>query len=146
MGWYVHLHVCFACDNNDGVAQLAKEHLHTMGEEYDKGYARCFLEHLSQRSGRNPGPKGGLSLWGMVANGSGMAEKFVELLKPFWEDLLSEKGDGGPCGFEHILVFYEEEQSEAANAYELFWDDEDSPDRQLIIRHHKKLPFTWMQM
>ncbi|MBW4457125.1 MAG: hypothetical protein KME55_33160 [Nostoc indistinguendum CM1-VF10] len=145
MGWYVHLHVCFACDRNEGVAQLAKQHIETLDEKNHRGYAGAFLQNLSERTGQNPGTKGGLSLWGMVGNGSGIAEEFVESLKSFWEDLLSEKEDGVPCSFEHILVFYEEEQSEAANAYEIFWDDADSPQRQLVIRHHEKLPFAWMQ-
>lgn len=82
----------------------------------------------------------------MVGNRQGIAGEFVESLKPFWEDLLSDIHDGGPLSFEHILVFYEEEGSEAANAYEIFWDDDDSPQRQLVIRHHEKLPFAWMQV
>ena len=143
MSFHVHLHVCFTCDTNDGIAKLAGHHLGTLQDQREKWYARAFLQTLSQRTGQNPGPKGGLSLWGMIINGKGEAGRFVELLKPFWADLLSESVEGGPCGFEHILVFYEEEQSGAANAYEIFWDDEDSPERQLIIRHHQRLPFAW---
>ena len=144
MGWYVHLQVSFACDENDGVAQLAREHLKHMDQDSSL-YSRAFLADLSHRSGTNPGPKGGLSLWGIVANGSGIAGEFVEQLRPFWTDLLGEIIEGGPFGFEHIVVLYEEEQSQAANAYEVYWDDPDSPARKLVVRHHQNLPFAWMQ-
>ena len=71
MGVYTHLHVCFACDTNDGVAALARTHLARLNErplgeweDYDTRdqEAQWFLEALSDRTGPNPGPKGGLSI------------------------------------------------------------------------------------
>ena len=112
MGFYVHIHVCFACDRNDAVATLAKEHAAKLPSDADgEREAHWFLEDLAGRTGNNRGPKGGLSLWGIVGNYT-MPEVFVETLKPFWRDLLAGV-DGGPCDFEHVLVFYEREQSEA---------------------------------
>lgn len=137
MGWYVHISVIFACDENKGVADLAKKHLENLGEECHE--AHWFLNNLSKRTGTNDGPKGGLSLWGTVGNHTN-AEKFVEALRPFWTELLSSKTDGGPFDFEHILVFYEPEQSESANAYEISFN------KELIIKHHPNLPFCWGQM
>ena len=79
MGHYVHLSVVFACDENDGVAEIAKRYLDTIGENRE---AQWFLEDLSNRTGRNPGPKGGLSTWGIVGNYTDKDE-FIETLRPF---------------------------------------------------------------
>jgi hypothetical protein len=159
MGWYVHLHVCFSCDSNEGVAVLARRHLERLGDDYPKRQAIWFLTDLANRTGENPGPKGGLSLWGMVVNGKEVPHDFVQQLEPFWRDLLRGDIDGGPAGHHRIIIMYEEEQSEAANAYEIGWED-DWPDhwgnewpvtdgwvddRVLFIRHHGPLPFAWRQ-
>ena len=147
MGYYVHLSVIFSCDENEGVAELAKRHMALLPED-GPSEAKWFLEDLSKRQGQNIGPKGGLSLWGLVGNYT-QAEEFVEVLRPFWNDLLNEV-DGGPLGFEHVLVFYEPEQSEAASAIEIFRERSDDSSRyekgDLLIRHHRDLPFCWGQM
>lgn len=150
MAWDVHIHVCFPCNNNDGVAKLAAKHLEQIKEQHgsadwwDKAeVSSWFLADLAKRSGPNPGRKGGLSLWGMVGNYTDV-EGFCETLKPFWSDLLSEI-NGGPLDFERVIVFEEEEQSEAATAYEIMWDDYESETRQIIIKAHKRLPFSWGQ-
>lgn len=142
MGWYVHLHVCFAAGRNEGVAGVARRHLKSLSAV--EGEAWSFLDDLSRRVGANPGPKGGLSLWGIVGNRTD-AERFVEVLRPFWAELLSGAVENGPCSHEHVMVFYEEEGSEAANAIEIGWDDEDSATRQIVAAHHRKLPFSWRQ-
>ena len=142
MGWYVHLHVCFAAGRNDGVARLAEKHVETLPA--DAHEARWFLTDLSKRTGENPGPKGGLSLWGIVGNHT-KAEEFAEILRPFWGELLSGQIEDGPCDHHHVLIFFEEEQSEAANAIEIGWDDETSEARQLVVKTHQKLPFAWRQ-
>ena len=149
MGYYVHLSVIFSCNNNDAVAELARAHLSRLStKDSDESVheASWFLGALSQRAGDNPGPKGGLSCWGTVGNYTHVG-KFVEVLRPFWTDLLHEV-PGGPLDFEHVMVFYEEEQTEHAYAYEIFQERLEG-DRQfgdLIVRHHPDLPFAWMQM
>jgi len=140
MGWYVHIHVCFAADGNDGIAELAGQYFKDWPEIGCKE-AKWFLEDLSQRSGKNPGPKGGLLTWGMIGNHTNVGS-FVGELKLFWIDLLSEKIKGGPHDFERIMVFYEHEQSEAANAFEIYLDEDT---KSLIIKHHARLPFSWRQ-
>lgn len=146
MGWYVHIHVCFACNTNEGVAKLAKKHRELLtGKDDGQREALWFLEALSERTGGNPGPKGGLSLWGIVGNYTS-AEVFCEVLKPFWRELLTGDIDGGPCRHEHIVVFEEPEQSDAANVFEIGWTDPYSEaDRELFIRKHERLPFSWVQ-
>lgn len=139
MGHYVHLNVCFACDTNDAVAALAKQH---MPPEDGNREARWFLQALAERTGDNPGPKGGLSTWGIVGNHTD-EDEFVETLRPFWKALLSEV-DGGPCSFEHILVFVEHEQTERATAIEIFLADGENPETLTIKKH--ECPFAWMQM
>ena len=147
MGLYVHIHVCFACDNNESVAQLAARHLPVVkardGDDGDTA-AGWFLKALSERTGGNPGPKGGLSLWGMVGNYT-RGESFCDALKPFFEEMLHHRV-GGICQHEHILVFVEREQSEAATAYEIMLSgDYGSETRELVIKQHDRLPFSWMQ-
>jgi hypothetical protein len=144
MAWDVHIHVCFACDDNEPVAELARKHLALLPQGEDAELAaQWFLESLASRTGQNFGPKGGLSLWGMIGNYTD-AECFCEMLRPFWCELLSEVR-GGPCNHERIIVFEEPEQREAATAYEIGWDDPHSTSRELFIRTHEKLPFSWQQ-
>jgi hypothetical protein len=141
MGFYVHIHVSFACDHNEPVAALAKKHLAVIADEDDaRRAARWFLSDLSERTGENRGPKGGVSLWGMIGNYTPV-DQFCEVLRPFWRELL-ETPDCGPLDFEHIVVFQEREQSERAQAFEIFLDDGRSGD--LVIREHD-LPFCWGQ-
>jgi len=78
------------------------------------------------------------------------AEEFAQQLTDFWRELLSSDGEGGgPLCHEHILIFYEPEQSEAANAIEILLQKEDELSERdegtLLIRHHENLPFCWGQ-
>lgn len=145
MGYYVHIHVVFACDNNEGVAQLAKKHI---AEADDlEPHAEWFLHDLSERHGNNPGRKGGLSLWGGVGNHVD-SDRFIETLKPFWTELLHEV-PGGPLDHEHIMVFIEAEGTEHTTAYEIFLARDDlgdasEPFGELVIKKHK-CPFAFMQ-
>ena len=148
MGWDVHLHVCFPCDKNDGVAEIAKRHIETLrkiepkSEDYftrNVGFALHFLEDLAARSGPNPGGKGGLSLWGIVGNHVD-AEAFVETLVPFWFDILLPTCEDGPY-LEHVVVFFEEEQSQRAQCFEISLDD----DTGVLKRRLHSLPFCWNQ-
>lgn len=153
MGFYVHLHVCFSCDQNEPVAELARVHLDLLKQRPEEDEvceeARWFLESLSGRTGGNFGPKGGLSLWGITGNYTNPGQ-FVQDLKSFWENLLgpySERGDAGPLPFEHILVFYENQESGAAGAYEIYRQDPHSQrNREIEIKHNARLPFCWKQM
>ncbi len=135
MGYYVHLHVCFACDTNDEVAALANQRKESVREHKE---AFWFLDDLSKRTGRNPGPKGGLSLWGIVGNYS-RGDSFCEILRPFWMALLAGV-DGGPRDFDRVIVFEEQEQSERTIAFEIYLESPDS----LIIKTHE-CPFSFMQ-
>lgn len=154
MAYDVHIHVCFACDKNDEIAALAKKYALDVTSDRDGcREARWFLDELSKRSGDNLGSKGGLSLWGMTGNYTNVS-LFCETLRPFWEALLSGRREG-PCEHEHIIVFEECEQTEAATAYEIGWADErgewadQSPKyeagNRLLIKKHERLPFSWMQ-
>lgn len=145
MGYYVHIHVAFSCCNNDGVAALARrcaEPFKNVPLDDGTRYAKWFLDDLAERQGENPGPKGGLSQWGMVGNYT-RPDEFCDALRPFWAELLSGGIDGGPCGHSRVIVFAEPEQKERAEAYEI-WRDDDG-EGALQIKHHV-LPFAWMQM
>lgn len=141
MGWYVHIHVAFSCDENEPVAKIAAKH-RPLIEDINDGAraARWFLDDLSGRTGRNPGPKGGLCLWGITGNYT-KGDDFVEALRPFFKDLF-ENGDGNPFQFERIMVFTEQEQSDAAEAWQIGYDEEA---RELVVKHFPQLPFSWGQ-
>jgi hypothetical protein len=133
----VHLHVCFPCDTNEIIACIAEKHLGMIDREiYCE--ASWFLEDLSKRTGSNRGPKGGLSLWGIVGNHTD-EDSFVSVLIPFWSEILSSNGDGTPLDHEHILVFSEHEQTEKTKAHEIYLDGE-----TLIIKKHD-CPFNFGQ-
>lgn len=146
----VHLHVCFPADRNDKVAALAAEVLATLPAGADPDNlcreANWFLADLAKRTGPNPGPKGGLSLWGVVGNYTD-EDRFVETLRPFWEKLIdSARGNGdGPMNFERVVVFFEHQGVEAAGAIEIYWGN-DRRRTDLRVRRHDRLPFTWMTM
>ncbi len=142
MGSYVHLHVCFACDENDAVAALAAPHLDAAPPATDDmPEVRWFLESLAARRGSNDGTKGGLAFWGMIGNHTDVG-RFCELLRPFWEELLNGVPNG-PHPFERVVVFEEREGSDAATAYQIGWDNDDNPGRQMRIERHDRLPFAW---
>lgn len=139
MGLYVHVSVIFACDSNEGVASLAADYLTRLSFGDDSPVeAKWFLKELSERSGGNAGPKGGVSHWGIIGNYTEVDE-FVDFLKPFWTALLGEV-KGGPLSHERIIVLWEREQSEMANAYEIYLDN----DSNLVIDSHE-CPFAFMQ-
>jgi hypothetical protein len=153
MSHYVHLHVAFNADGNEGIAALARQHLAEMEKrldddtEYNIVDAVSFLRDLGQRTGPNLGPKGGLCLWGIVGNYSN-AEDFAETLRPFWLDLLCGDIKNGPCYHHHIIVFYEHQGSEQANALEIFVEPKYNSGRledTVCIKKHEGLPFAWMQ-
>lgn len=139
MAWNVHINVCFKCSENEPVAAIARKHIEGMVECRE---ARWFLESLAARTGHNPGPKGGLSMWGMVGNHTD-GDDFVSELRPFWFELLASDLDGGPSNYAHILVFVEPEQVGRATAYEIWLEDFGKPVHLEIAKHD--CPFAWMQ-
>lgn len=146
MGYWVHIQVSFECQGYDNVSRLAKHHLPLLPEEYIYNDAIRFLKDLSERSGDAPGTKCGLCLWGHVGNYTS-AKGFVEILRPFWQELLYDptteeewENWDGPYSHEHILVFYQEEDKDA-NAYEIY--KAEPQHTELVIVHHEKLPFKW---
>lgn len=139
MSWNVHLHIAFSAYENDPIAAVAKKHLALVEQNDDiVKEVKWFLKDASKRTGRNPGPKGGLFLWGKICNFLN-AEAFIKGLSPFFLEILSTK-ECDPGDWERIVIFYEPEQSEAAHAYEVSLDE-----TRLAIRHFQNLPFTWMQ-
>lgn len=144
MAWNVHLHVCFACDDNESLAELAKKHLEMIKSiEEENIIDECreigwFLDDLSTKEIINGGPKGGLCVWGLVGNHTN-TKNFVELLRPFWKELFEI--EHGPFDFEHITVFYEQEGSEQAKCFEISLNE---LSKELDIKHHE-LPFCWGQ-
>ena len=144
---YILLSVCFPCDLNEPIAQIAQ----SIPADELCDPAQQFLRELSTRTGKNPGGKGGLCQWGIV--GSGFKPLvFVQELMPFWRALLSQEGeDSSPDPASRVIVFSEKEQIDEAEAFEIGWFNDsggwggswDAEKRDRIhIRHHD-LPFAW---
>ncbi|KKN81427.1 hypothetical protein LCGC14_0320400 [marine sediment metagenome] len=152
MAFDVHLSITFACDDYNEIHPTVEKHLPEVRKAVEFSQhrdgaveAQRFLEDLLKRKGDGHcGHKGGLCTWGVVGNYTN-TERFVDVLKPFWKDLLTgiDRPDGGsPSDFEHVIVFYEKEQSERAHCYDIWVERVD--DQELKIVHHK-LPFCWGQ-
>ena len=154
----VHIHLAFSCSAYDGPARFAERHVTARpnDEQWNAREALWFLCDVASRRGVLPGTKGGVLTWGMVGNHTSAAA-FVEDLREFWIDLFWDDGeDGGPHDHAHILVFYEDQDSEQAHCYEVSCDRSapgrrdpggrvvDRADIKLVVRHHA-LPFAWMQ-
>lgn len=143
MGWYVHIHVVIPSGGNKAIAKLARKHQEAIGAALTRD-AEGFLLDLSKRSGSNPGPKGGVSLWGWTGNYTD-GEDFVECLRPFWSDVLSREcyDEDGPPPWQHILVFTENEQSGRMVAFEVkrVDDADDATDRSVAWTRHD-CPFS----
>lgn len=137
----VRLVVSFDCADNNQVSALAWRHLNTPSFRADASQeAMQFLRDLIERSGGNPGTKGGMSVWSIVNNYT-VPSRFVTDLTLFWKDLLQNKF-GSPWSFSRVMVFSEIEGDGYASAIEIYWDDPDIK-RELVFKNHAMLPFTW---
>lgn len=154
MGYYVHLSVTYSgdCDGDalERLKPLVEKHKKYIEKEWDdvsqdgkhtyewSREAYWFLEAVLDKKNYNCGPKGMLFTWGIVGNYTS-AENFKDCLSPFFEEMLKE--EISVSDFDHILVFWEQEQSEQAKAFEIFLN-EDS--KKLEVKKHE-LPFCWNQ-
>lgn len=148
MGHYVHLHVAFNCGSSEEqLAKAAAQHLASLPVN-DAGYpanleAGWYLKFLSGGQGIYPGPKGTLSIWGVVGNYT-LGDEFVEALRPFFREVLKEV----IAPHRHICVFYEPEQSERCTVFEIFLEELPEGERfgDLVVKRHEDMPFAFMQM
>src|SRR4051794_21028123 len=105
MSFDVELLVTFRCSQLDGVAALARNHLplvQPVAVERKCPEAVVFLEELAGRAGvADRGPKNGVTAWTHGGNYT-EPDKFVECLRPFWDDLLRYPVEGGPDWFTHV--------------------------------------------
>jgi hypothetical protein len=144
MGYAVHMHVCFSCEENEPVAALAKKHLEHLpaitgdDEMLYNGIleARWFLKSLSERTGDNAG----LSMWGIKGSYYTDVDKFIEVLHPFLLEMFET--ETGVFDFEHIIVFEERQQWERTIAHEISYNKDS---KQVVIQRHI-CPFAFMQM
>lgn len=154
MGYYVHLSVTFSSSAEDinELRPIVEKHkqryldyqkLEEINDDLYDPKLSCnesipFLNSLLDEKNYNSGHKGELYTWGIVGNYT-RAEDFVYGLAPFFEEIL--KTETGPFDFDHIVVFYETEQSQQAYAYEIYLQG----DQKLITIKHHPLPFCWNQ-
>jgi hypothetical protein len=137
-----YLVISFRCDHNDAVAPLARRYraqLDAAITDLEAYEAAWFLEALSERSGDNPGPKGGMSVWGMVTNKLNAAD-VVHVLKPFWEELITL--------LDRVLVMYQRDEGEGFFVYDIGWDGfpPEIAVPRLAFRHYGPLPFGWGEL
>jgi hypothetical protein len=110
--------------------------------------AKQFLEYVAVGKGIDCGTKGGRFAWGIVGNNTNPHE-FVEMLRPFWNELLShfappqDPSWEGPAYYESVLVFYESYEAGHAGVIEIR-NQSSLRDRQidLVIHHLASLPLT----
>lgn len=137
MGYYVHIHVAFSCDEEDLLRAIAANHLACPEAVTDPPECRLFLQHLAGGKGVSMGPKGALCTWGCVGNYTSGTD-FAEHLADFWPDLFAK---GVICDFERIVIFWENEQSESPSAIQISYED-----GRCVSKTFEELPFSWGQM
>jgi hypothetical protein len=112
----VCLTVTFRCDENDPLAEVARDYAPRFGDDHDsmpdgKREARYFLDDISGRTGPNPGRNGGLCVWGTIGNFT-PPEVFVEALMPFFLRLWIA---GVIPLDEHVLILSQRKGGEATH-------------------------------
>lgn len=146
------LQVSFSCWDNEFVAEVAKQHHKTLVEKFPNEWEavsiKLFLQEASERTGKLDANKRrrGLFQWGGQWKYVEAAE-FVELLKPFWLELLISSEyhfTGGPLEHAHILVMSEYEATEKLIVHEIKLVEPVGHFREhkLVITRHE-CPFSW---
>jgi hypothetical protein len=152
MGWNVHLLVTFPYDGPQGVVELAKRHLPPFAfhsaQTSTEHIVGQFLEYLAAGKGIDCATKGGRFAWGVVGNNTD-SRQFVELLRPFWVELLGHFSPpppldwDGPLYYESVLVFSEAYEVGHASLIEIR-NRGDWRTRQvdLVVEQRERMPFT----
>lgn len=110
---------------------LSKEGHYTGPENRKLLECNMFLADLTTRTGMAKGPKGGVVQWGIVGNWT-VGDTFVEVLKPFWEEILKETVG-------NVVVMAQDEQTPYVNCWVIRLDDDDE---LLTITEHQ-LPISF---
>lgn len=84
----VYLSVTFRADENEPLAEIARDYAPRFGDDYQSmtdgnREARYFLDDLTKRTGTNPGSSGGICAWGSIGEYT-PPEIFVDALRPFF--------------------------------------------------------------
>ena len=168
MSYEVTLVVTFQAlpDEAESVAEVARRHLPAIEERYRAAEERglweavYLLTSIAEGKGFTGGSKWGMFTWGTVGNYVPV-DTFVDVLRPFWEELLSihadEDGWGGPLPGNTIVVLFESYSAGQAGAVEIsfpatrwWWARSPSARRtlppeqkpQLCIKKYERLPFS----
>ncbi|MBI1929881.1 hypothetical protein HYR99_37220 [Candidatus Poribacteria bacterium] len=141
MAYYIYTTLSFPCNYNTEqekaeMCELAQRELTKNPKMY--AYARLFLQGVASGSGFSKGNKGYIYTWGGVWNYFEPL-KFFDALQNFFRELYHRSF---LFDFERVVLLWEEEESESANAYVLAYDE--SLD-ELLPQIHKHLPFAWGQ-
>ncbi len=137
------INISFLCENNSGIAKIAHKYLDLIQVEYealdrewkeemdrneveydpevmiemdsDMQEACVYLTELSQRTGYNPGMKGGMSTYGTITK-SLDTEGFIKRLTPFIREILGADDPDtdyecreGPQSFHRWVVLIQHE-------------------------------------
>ena len=147
MGFYVHVQISFSVHSVPAMARLASEHRARLDEGKERDAVRILLAMEEGERYVGHGPKGSLFCFGFVGNYSN-GESIAEALAPMIEQMLRE--DEAASDFDHVVLLVEPEQTESAQAFEMYLvaPDASTPSRygKLTTRHHDGLPFCWGQM
>ena len=162
MAWYVHVSCTFegckedidearqkAYDITKNPALLSSSALSKVLYEDQDDYfdysiereAAWLIEAILDEKNYNCGPKGELFTWGIVSNHTNN-ESVVEDISEFFKYLLQNNIIVHQAN--HIMLFFEHEQSGKVSAYEFRLKEEMNADSDMVTVLHD-VPFKWNQ-
>lgn len=151
MGHGVHIQVTIPSSEPDALFELAKASLREKWAEtlFDvasipgatEGYE--FLDDLRNKKAFSKwGNEGDLVLWGMVGDHSD-PRAFAEILRPFWTALFSSDPEVVSQSWRKILIVHTDAGGTGISGlFEIGWDDDESDDREIVIRTPQSEPFS----
>ena len=89
------------------------------------------------------GNQGDLFLWGMVGNHTNPIA-FARTLIPFWLLLFERNDEFISLGFHKILILYTQDGGGESGYIEIGWDDYESQERVLELRHREAQQFRYL--
>ena len=160
MSYLVDVLVTFRCDEVRGV-RIARQHLESISAErtsllWGDAAPRAglleagdLLQYLADGKGIVSGPKGARFSWGAVMN-YGRVEAMVELLRPFWRELLRSGGRAederhrSPHEYDAVLVLHHGEDDDTIQTLHISLVDPVDEASEIGIRR-ATLPFRFGQ-
>jgi hypothetical protein len=148
MAYDCHIHVCFEIADAFELKHVAQEMLSSIATEdwsfnskYDRD-AAAMIEYFAEGSGTVSGPKGDLAMWGYVGNHADLT-RFITATTPFWRSLFEREV---MLDFWRIVIFFEAEQTKAAEVVDIRWDGGRKDRDPLMVTYYDRQSWCWYQV